>query len=426
MRTRVSHSACRIALLVVIAGCGAADADTQYWLDDMPEYSWYRGCSPTSGGHLIGYWDNRPGYEDLYDGTAPMAAPQTHSFYQTIASDEHAAAPYSSDACTHGNAPNSLACFMHTTPDTGGSHDWNIASGMRGYAAWDDPDTAINESHDFTSFLYYASSTSWEDSWRDALFNFSDLRHQIDHGNPLLLNLSLVGGGHTVTAYGYWIDDAGDLWFAVRDTWMDGTTSGTYGVRARSSNGQEWWRFTIQEPGQSFGSAYFISSAVPFIPNEDGAIREEADFANGWQDALTINSSAETIYAGLGDGDEDWFRVWLHAGQRAVVTTQDYEGYKDAIDTEIWLRDTSGTLWLTDDDVTGITNTSNLSWRADQTGWYCFGVLGGGNAGVPQTGDYALTYFHSEAPEPGTVLLLSIGLAGILVRFRRDSRRRGE
>ncbi len=35
----------------------------------MPAYLWYRGCTPTAGGMIIGYWDGN-GYPDLVEGDA--------------------------------------------------------------------------------------------------------------------------------------------------------------------------------------------------------------------------------------------------------------------------------------------------------------------------------------------------------------------
>lgn len=406
------------ALLATTLALGpVADADIQYWLDDVPDYRWYYGCSPTAGGNLIGYWDNQPGYGHLYEGTAPMTAPHSNPIYDIIASPEHINEPYTANECTHSGGPNSLSCFMHTDPNTGGSYSWNIAAGMRRFAAWDNPDTAINETAHFTSFVYYAPHVSWGDFWNDATFQFGDLVREIDAGRPLLLNMSLVGGAHSVAAYGYWIDELGDRWFATRDTWLDGDSDGVYGVQSRLSNGQEWWRYTNQQIAGSTGNEYFVSNAIPFIPNPTGPIVEETNFGNDRLSALTIYSDAETIYASLAEEDEDWYRVWLDAGDRAVFTTQSDMGFDEAIDTQIRLYDDTGAL-VFNNSIVGITNISNLWWRAQESGWHYAQILSGGNEGAPQIGDYVLTYYRAPVPEPGTIILISLGLAGVILRRR--------
>ncbi|MGI5820290.1 MAG: PEP-CTERM sorting domain-containing protein [Armatimonadota bacterium] len=419
-----------ICCTVVMLGTAGVGADIQYWLDDVPDYLWYYGCSPTAGGNLIGYWDNQPGYENLYAGTAPMTAPHSDPIYDIITSPEHITEPYTPNECAHTNAPNSLSCFMHTDPSNGGSYSWNIATGLRRFAAWDDPNTEVNESYDFTSFVYYAPQAHWADIFNEAAFTFNDLVREIDSGRPLLLNMSLVGGGHSVAAYGYWIDDDGDRWFATRDTWRDGDSTGYMGVDARLSSGQEWWRYTHQQVVGSAGDEYFVSSAVPFIPNDSGPIVEETDFGNDPASALTIYASAETIYASaetiyasLTEGDEDWYRIWLDTGDRAVFTTQSDRGFKEAIDTQIRLYDEGGTWLAVSNNTSSLhTNVSNLFWRAQDSGWHYARIMGGENFGMPQTGEYALTYYYVQYPEPGTILLVSVGLVGIVLR-RRGRRR---
>lgn len=399
-----------------------AHADVQHYLDGVPDYHNHDGCSPTSGGQLIGYWDSQPGYQNMWDGTAPSGPEtQSHPIYNMIASPEHVSQTFNGDACTHTGAPNSVSCFMHTDPDSGGSWTWNVGSGMNQYAAWDNPNTAINESHDFVSFNYLAPRAGWDDVWRRSAFQYEDLIREVNAGRPLLLNVSLdvpdENTGHSVTAYGYRIDDAGTPWFAVRDTWQDGI-SNRWGITAESRDGQEWWRYDLEQTAGSSGDAYFVSSAVPFIPNTDGPINEDTDFGDSYLTALTLDTDPEMIYASLGEGDQDWYRVWLNQGDRLCATTQDYEGLSGAIDTYIELFDGSGRSLTRSNNISSLTNTSNLFWRAEQNDWYYLGLIAGTTPETPQTGDYALTWYTSPAPEPGTILLISLGLAGIAARRR--------
>ena len=195
-------------LITLTLAVSLASADLQSYLSGVPDYYWYYGCSPTSGGELIGYWDNQPGYGNLYHGTAPMYAGSGYqAIDEMISSTEHNAATFNGAECTHDNSPpagdtgpNSVACFMHTDPSDGDSYEWNIATGMRRYAAYDDPDTSTNESMDFHSFVYYAPYAGWSSTWNAAAFTFEDLMYEVDAGHPMMLNLSLDGGGSVMTA----------------------------------------------------------------------------------------------------------------------------------------------------------------------------------------------------------------------------------
>ena len=51
-----------LSLVLLLSLAAVAVADTQYWMSGVPDYYWYNGCSPTSGGTLVGYWDHQPGY----------------------------------------------------------------------------------------------------------------------------------------------------------------------------------------------------------------------------------------------------------------------------------------------------------------------------------------------------------------------------
>ncbi len=417
MTTRVT-----VALLVCLLTVQIATADIQHYLNNVPDYRWYHGCSPTSGGHLIGYWDNQPGYGNLYEGTAPMfAGSGAQPIDDMISSPEHNAASYNSSECTHSNAPpagdtgpNSVACFMHTNPSTGGSWEWNIATGMRRYAAYDDPDTATNESMDFHSFVHYAPHANWTGAWQAASFGFDDYRRQIDAGNPMLLNWSLIGGGHSVIGYGYWERDDGSRWFSVRDTWQDNNSNGSWGITALDDNGQEWWRWDEHEAGDVIEHAYYLDDGVYFAPDDRGPIRESGDFTG----TLTLDHSMTTIYANLAAaGDEDWFRVFLEVGEDVIVSTQDDEGGTASIDTEILLVEpdlVNG--WSYDGLWAGYTNTDYAMRQVDEEGWWYVGVRG---ANGEDTGDYTVTVFRGETPEPGTMILFGVGLAAFAARRRR-------
>ncbi len=415
-----------LAIIVTLAACVPTAADVEHWLDGVPDYNWYHGCAPTAGGMNVGYWDRQSEYENLYQGTAPLYADDADSprdaIYDAIASDEHIMATYDQNQCTHDAAPNSLACFMHTDPNgDSGTATWNVATGMSRYAAWDNPETSIDESADFGSVVYYAPHTNWPDRYNQPALTFERLRWEIDQGRPLMLGLSLGNGyGHQVLTYGYRIDDQGDEWFAVRDTWQDGNSDGSSGIVAEMHDGQEWWRFD-EHAGQSFGEGYYVDAGVPFVPDASGAVSEAdaGDVSDDVSDAWTLHGTAEVVYASLAESDRDWYRVWLDEGEQFVAMTQDSEGYADTIDTLIRLYDPDGQYLRSSNDTFGIPDTTLMWWEADAPGWWSFSLEAGGING---TGAYALnTYMRGHAPEPGTLVLVAIGIGGLIARRRRGA-----
>ena len=305
---------------------------------------------------------------------------------------------------------------MHTTPGAGASYDWNIATGLRRYAAWDG---GGKTAYDFNSILGYTATPSWPTWANDASFTFQDLRGEIDAGRPLLLNLSLNGGGHSVVAYGYWEDAIGTPWYAVRDTWQDGNSNGTYGVVSQMNKGQEWWQWDLEATGDTPGADYYVSNAVPFAPNPGGAVHESSDYGNVFANAFQVDVCEETFYASLSNtGDFDFFKIWMNPGDRLWAMTQDDQGFTQSIDTLLQLYDPEAQLVEYSYDFWGAgnTGTSYLLYQADQSGWWRVAVSGH-NASV--TGNYALSLNLEPIPEPATLVLLAGGLATLLLRRRR-------
>jgi len=252
-------------------------------LTGVPTYEWWYGCAPTSGGMLVGYWDGRPGFGNLFDGDASVETPATRAM---IASEAHiisgAENGYgkgdwhnSSSYPDHESNPDCIADFMHTVD--GGTYGADIAPGLEAYVEWDNPGTAINESYEATAL------TIEDPYWDGGTFTYADLKVEIDAGRPVLLDMltlqtfeeETVLYGHTVTAYGYQ-DDMFTLFpaggtanitvpgIAVKDTWPTGTTSMSEWLVDTDANGVpesyfkssidgvgvEWWPFqTISDTG---------------------------------------------------------------------------------------------------------------------------------------------------------------------------------
>ncbi len=249
-------------------------------IDGVPDYKWWYGCSPTSGGMIVGYWDGQSGYGNLFDGdastwygsgssgTKSMVAGTAHitagSENGYTYGDWHNSTSYPN----HESNPDCIADFMKTVD--GGSYDSNIGAGLEAYIEWDNPNTAINESYQATVTHDYISR--YGGGW-----NYNSLKAEIDAGRPVLLGavtLSYEGTtelemiGHSIVAYGYQDDmftvDIPGVGvqivggFAVMDTWSDGTGGSTWVDDSMEllypiidENDVEWWPY-IEYAGYSW------------------------------------------------------------------------------------------------------------------------------------------------------------------------------
>ena len=253
-------SVARLVIVIALLFTPSIQA-AQLVLSGVPQYYWYYGCAPTSGGMLVGYWDAN-GYDlvegdiSTYNATAKTA----------IASVDHVNDYWGTDSGTH--ADNSIADFMDTSVDPlgdGGTYDISyagkagIAQGLQDFAAWDNPLTSTDESQPFIATT--ERTTARPDLNPTGNFDFDDLINQIDSGNPLTLNGVIPEGGHTIVAYGYQ-DNPGTTndWVAVYDTWGDGLGGGP--TNDKIEGGHEWWPWDIQNDGDN----YYWVSATTFAP----------------------------------------------------------------------------------------------------------------------------------------------------------------
>lgn len=235
--------------------------DSQLVLRNVPDYLWNYGCTPTSAGMLMGYWDLR-GYDNLVEGTAPLtSAPQDQERpeargpddYRTgvdsdrvvdalIASQGHhrdywahglnAGAGANVDPMLDGHANDSLADFIGTSRGdipNGYSEVGSVAGGLRAWA----------------QERGYSGLSAGPNDTRPS---FIKLKEAIDAGCPVLLALSLDGrggDGHSVLAYGYKDLGPDSRWFAVRDTWAPGNSDGHKAIEAFvDADGIEWWKWS--------------------------------------------------------------------------------------------------------------------------------------------------------------------------------------
>lgn len=288
-----------ICLLVVVVGpnlaSGAGDFDVATLspgaekpicgtnpLGGVPEYTWWYGCSPTSGGMMVGYWDGRPGYGNLFDGDASVwggnCATGTKSM---VAGCAHIAA-----GSWVGHDPDCIADFMHTVG--GGTYSDGIRSGLEAYCEWDHPGTAINES-------YQATATLHDGPYWGGTLGYDDFKAEIDADRPVLIDVLCYHPsygdwiGHSIVGYGYQDDmfqvkvpAPGDVRYdltvggmAVMDTWSNGTAGSQWSdwnggiVNPIIDGGVEWWPF-IDFLGSSYLAVadWMVSDAVALVVPE--------------------------------------------------------------------------------------------------------------------------------------------------------------
>ena len=206
------------------ASLAAAEGETV--LAGVPAYIWYRGCSPTAVGMVVGYYDAH-GYDALIPGDAST---QTGSVKQAIASadDGHGPGHYEDYALpidSYGDsilpdkseppegdehASDCVADFIHTSWSYEGlRYGWswvsNISPGFVGYVNHVAPD-------------YQPTS---EASWFGDQLTWGLFTGEIDAGRPMVFDVDSNGDGwcdHSVTAIGY-RDSYGYPEYAMHDTW---------------------------------------------------------------------------------------------------------------------------------------------------------------------------------------------------------------
>ncbi len=221
-------------------------------LSNAPDYKWWYGCTPTSAGMMMGYYDIN-GYGGLtYDDLVPGGTAELNTFpagtyiaNDIIASSGHIADYYSSYGSTSdpcgGACPNhtlnSLADFMctsdylHCGNSDGGTLSYNWNSGDRfthndavTYGVTQDSGMyGIGEYVQYTGYGYVNNSlyNQQVDTSLASYFSWTDYTNEIDSGRPALIHVT----GHTMFAYGY----SGTDTVYIHDTWNSGVHTMPWG-----------------------------------------------------------------------------------------------------------------------------------------------------------------------------------------------------
>lgn len=237
-------------------------------LSDAPDYDWWYGCSPTSAGMMMGYYD-RNGYGGLYyENLVPGGQAELNTFVGTgtyannaIASSGHIANfyrdsddvgdnPYldSNDDQPSGRSFDCLADFMGTSQDSvgninGSTSFWFNTNGSRLYAKdiyLDGPsyyeDSGMFGMWEYVNYCGYGNSNPATDmnfynqyvntykiqGSTYGQFTFENYKAEIDAGRVVMIHVE----GHSMFGYGY--DEATDTIY-LHDTWYEGQDFMTWG-----------------------------------------------------------------------------------------------------------------------------------------------------------------------------------------------------
>ena len=231
-------------------GIAAHKEGTINTLSGPGDYDWWYGCSPTSAGMVMGYYDAR-GYSNLVPGgnaenstfgTGPYLANNAiassghiNDFYSGLAplvgyglSGDDVAAPWHSFDC--------LADFMGTSQDAyenpnGSTYFYLYSNGapltasqIYGYGLSD-----FSGMYGIGEYIRYAGydTSVLYNQYIDALgldygFTFAQYMAEIDAGRPVLIHVN----GHSMYGYGY---DSATTSVLLHDTWSLGEHSMTWG-----------------------------------------------------------------------------------------------------------------------------------------------------------------------------------------------------
>ncbi len=176
---------------------GYKNIATNYYIphyEVMPFLDWSYGCSPTSGGMLLGYWDNYSDYSS--------------SDYGNLAKYHfHRSDPVQGDEDYNvTNAQLYCSVYMNTNLNTGGTSEGDIGPGIV---------DAANSSYCGSYSFSQSTSASWSTGANTTKLNL--FKGEIDADRPCITSIP----GHSTAAVGYEIDGA-NTFMLVHNTWNEG------------------------------------------------------------------------------------------------------------------------------------------------------------------------------------------------------------
>ena len=412
-------------------------------LGNACDYDWWYGCSPTSAGMAMGFYD-RNGYNGMnYGRLVPGGEAETSSFGASaplgsaaIASSGHITDFYGGESPGDGYGKSGddldppwhsfdcMADFMGTSQDAydnsnGSSTLWYYGSGapltveemyaagpsfyenslMYGiYEYLDYHDYGSGDPSDYTLFnqLIYGYGGNTQG------FTWDDYMAEIDAGRPVLIH----NPGHSMCGIGY-------------DTGADGTSQivRLYDTWSGGPHDMTW--------GGTYGGATHHLVTAFILPDGDSDRAEDADGGSAHLEYYYDGFSGDTTglpadYSAL---DGSWEAYEFDGGTDGWLSLLFYYDEADlaskGITDEEWLR----AFW----------------WNAGESQWYAGGI-GAFFSGAPQgiLGDYGVDTINNyvwaninhastwslaggnSVPEPASLLLFSTGILGLLSLVKKE------
>lgn len=241
-------------------------------LGNAPAYDWWYGCSPTSAGMMMGYYDNN-GYSGFrYDNLVPGGTAELSTFSgstgwnalanNVIASQGHVNDFYKGgylasgdDATSQLHNFNSLADFMGTSQDSvsnvnGSTTFWYYTDGAK-FTARDAIKLGVSNRDGMYGILEYMRYAGYDAAqlytqhiYSTATplgFSFADYKAEINAGRVVMLHVE----GHSMFGYGY---GDGELVY-LNDTWSSGPHTMTWGGSYPYVNTElDMWGVTAMVP----------------------------------------------------------------------------------------------------------------------------------------------------------------------------------
>ena len=361
-------------------------------LINTADYDWYRGCSPTSAGMMMAYYD-RNGYSQRnYRHLIPGGIAESTSF--------SVSAPLATTAI------NSLANYMGTTSG-GATTFWYYTDNSPFYVANDTAHAGSSGLYGIWDFLvhrgYQNTSAGSEYSIYDqyisgyngksAGFTLAQYKTAIDAGRPVLIHTE----NHTMCGVGY--GDGSTIY--VMDTWNPGPHSMTWGG---SYGGVSQVGVTFVGLNSSGAEANAVGGSCDAAYDDDGFL---TGLSGGSTAGLAGNSlNATMAVTNFSDGGDGW------------ATLKFFYSDEELIDAGI-----------TDESQLRMYWWDGAEWDFDGTGTLYTGAPQGvlGDYGIDVVNNYAWinTNHASEwslavVPEPSVWMML-FGMACTWLLWRRRS-----
>jgi hypothetical protein len=269
---------------------------------DVPAYTWWRGCGPTAGGMVIGYWDGQ-GFDDLVQGSAETQTDEVNAMISSQGNWD--------DYCLPLDAPPDPILPDKSEPPEGDEHpDDSVADFMKtsqsasrlyfGSTWSSDLDDGIEAYVRSISPDYYVSA---KNRYWGGLFTWDDFRNEIDEGRPVNLMVDSNADGtadHFIAAIGYSTGESPPM-YAAYNTW---------------DREIHWYEFAPMASGRPFGiyGATLVNiAATPIVPNDEfdfATVIESLPYADQVYTEDASTAPDDPVIPCIDTPGQEYYTIW--------------------------------------------------------------------------------------------------------------------